>query len=82
MGIQVVKTLMADEEAKITKMEQELSLLTTNSIGSKIRISSKARYQIEQRVDFLARLIGESQAKIATFEAEETRLKKLIKLKE
>jgi hypothetical protein len=85
MGIRLQKALMAEEEAKITKYETEMSQLSQNlsfSSGSGFSLTRQARREVESRLEFLAMLLGESQKKIADYDAEERRLKKVVKLQE
>ncbi|KAJ3334144.1 mitochondrial escape protein 2 [Blyttiomyces sp. JEL0837] len=86
MGIQVTKALIAEEESKLRKIEEELAVLTgRNGIGSsesRVYLTRAARRELEARVEFLGKLIGEGQKKVGELDNEERRLKKIVKLVE
>ncbi|KAJ3100473.1 mitochondrial escape protein 2 [Phlyctochytrium planicorne] len=83
MGIQTAKFLIKDEEAKIAKFEQEmLGLSKSLTPSTRDALTRAARRDVESRLDFLARQIGESQRKINEWDNEEKLKKKLLKLAE
>ncbi|KAI8854084.1 RNA12 protein-domain-containing protein [Chytridium lagenaria] len=81
LGIQTTKFLVKDEESKIVKYEQEMSTLSQAlAAGTKDSLSRSAKRDIESRLDFLAKQIGESQAKITKWDNEEKSWKKNLQL--
>ncbi|KAI8609537.1 RNA12 protein-domain-containing protein [Chytriomyces sp. MP71] len=79
MGLKTVKTLAADELVKISALESEMSTITSKSDS---RLGWWAQGEVRKRVDFLAKLIGESHRKLASLDAEERKLKKHLQLAE
>ncbi|KAJ3263564.1 mitochondrial escape protein 2 [Chytriomyces hyalinus] len=79
MGLKTVKALSTDELAKLSALENELKTITGQADS---RLSWWARGEVRKRVDFLAKMIGESQRKLAALDAEERKLKKVVKLEE
>ncbi|KAJ3241545.1 mitochondrial escape protein 2 [Chytriomyces hyalinus] len=79
MGLKTVKALTNDEVKKLTALENELKTITGQADS---RLSWWARGEVRKRVDFLAKMIGESQRKLAALYSEERKLKKVVKLEE
>ncbi|KAI9204123.1 RNA12 protein-domain-containing protein [Polychytrium aggregatum] len=88
MGILTHKALQADEEAKINKYLAEMNTITNIITGGGANpdgrglVSREAKGDLTKRLEFLATLVAESQAKIAEWYLEEQRCKKVVKLKE
>ncbi|KAJ3062798.1 hypothetical protein HDU99_005098, partial [Rhizoclosmatium hyalinum] len=80
MGLKTVKVLMNDELAKVKDYEAELATLTGQV--STDRMSFWGASDLKGRVTFLAGLIGECHGKLKALDAEERRLKKIVKLVE
>ncbi|KAJ3031438.1 UNVERIFIED_CONTAM: mitochondrial escape protein 2 [Siphonaria sp. JEL0065] len=79
MGLKTVKVLVNDEMAKVSAYEKELALLTTQVSADRISFFSD---NLSGRVNFLAKLISECHTKLYAYDAEERRLKKIVKLSE
>ncbi|KAJ3074380.1 mitochondrial escape protein 2 [Podochytrium sp. JEL0797] len=81
MGLKTVKVLIADETAKLMEYEKELATLTGQVSVERMGWWSGAG-ELKARVSFLARMVGESHGKLAGWDAEERRLKRVVKLVE
>ncbi|KAJ3111667.1 mitochondrial escape protein 2 [Phlyctochytrium bullatum] len=82
MGVQTVRTLTKSEEAKISKIEAEILSLGKFLASSRDSLSRASRREIQLRVDFLLKQLGESQRKISVWDTEEVGFKKSLKLVE
>ncbi|KAJ3404507.1 mitochondrial escape protein 2 [Chytridiales sp. JEL 0842] len=84
MDIRLLKALMADEDVKIAKYETEMGKLVESFsfMADRSGFFTSRKNDLERRFDFLAGMLGESQKKIADYDAEERRLKALLKLQE
>ncbi|KAJ3204448.1 mitochondrial escape protein 2 [Entophlyctis luteolus] len=80
MGLKTVKALMSDETTKLKDCETELSTLT-GQISTDI-LGIWGASDLRKRADFLAKQVGESHEKLAKLDAEERKLKKVVKLLE
>ncbi|KAJ3216920.1 mitochondrial escape protein 2 [Dinochytrium kinnereticum] len=81
MGIQTTKYLTKDEEGKILKYEQEMTALAKALVSTtKDSMTRAGKRDVESRLEFLAKQIGESQAKISLWDSEEKAWKKNLKL--
>ncbi|KAJ3110626.1 mitochondrial escape protein 2 [Physocladia obscura] len=80
MGLKTVKTLVNDETVKLKEYESELSTLTGQILTDRIGLWGAS--DLRSRANFVAKLIGESHVKLAALDAEERKLKKVVKLVE
>ncbi|KAJ3086849.1 mitochondrial escape protein 2 [Quaeritorhiza haematococci] len=85
MGVMTAKSLIASEEIKIHKWEEEMRTLTsviTGPDGRHALVSREARREMDARMDFLARMVGEAHKKVAGWDAERRSWMKYLKLAE
>ncbi len=81
MGIKTNKILVKQLEEKIQKCENELKVLGGISLEAKWYMNRSSRVGVEQRVNYLGRLLSDSSRKLMELEEEMKEWKKSLSRK-